>query len=126
MLLAPARLLIGLLQATLAILLLAGAPVTGRARSDHGGLLGARTEVTLKAIEQSRDRADLDAEAWADMGRLEGGEGDDTDLSTALLPSRAWLISDHAYLIRVGRTSYPTAPPSQWPCAAPPTGPPLA
>ena len=125
MLLAPARLLIGLLQTTLAILLLAGVPETGRARSDHGGLLDARTEVTLKAIEQFRDRADLDAETLADVGRIEGGDGDSTDLSTALLPSRAFVL-DQAYLIRTGRTSYPNAPPSYRPCAAPPTGPPLA
>ena len=127
MLLAPARLLIGLLQATLAILLLVGVPEAGRIRSDHGVLSGARLEVALKAIEQSRERADLDAEAWANLDRLEGGEGDSSDLSSALLPSRGFgLVLDQARLIRIGRTSYPTAPPSHRPCAAPPTGPPLA
>jgi hypothetical protein len=43
----------------------------------------------------------------------------------ALLPVQAEPVLDRARLIGNGRTSYPTAPPSRRPCAAPSTGPPL-
>ena len=123
----PARLLVGLLQATLAVLLFAGTPASERARSDGSVLLPVAIEVTLRAIDHSRERgrADHDAQARADLDRL--GDGADPDQLDALLGNQAFrLVPDRAYLIRVGRTSYPTAPPSYRPCAAPPTGPPLA
>ena len=49
----------------------------------------------------------------------------DDGLDHALLPVQAEMVLDRARLIENGRSSYPTAPPSRRPRAAPSTGPPL-
>jgi hypothetical protein len=51
--------------------------------------------------------------------------GDDDDQGSALPGIAPTIVLDHAHLIRIACVSYPNAPPTHRPCAAPPTGPPL-
>jgi len=108
-------------------MLLAGMQGGERARADAKLLSPVAIEATLKAIKQGqgRARAEYDAEAGSDLDQL--GDRPDPDPSDAALGDHASRsVLDRAYLIRIGCAFHPTAPPSHRPCAAPPTGPPLA
>jgi hypothetical protein len=118
------RLFVALLQPLLALLLIAGAPLMA-----HGGSEGPRVEIvdtSFKSLGLARERADQDENrAAADRGDRDRLDGDGPEpIATLTAPCES--ILDRARIIRIGRSSYPTAPPSHRPCAAPPTGPPLA
>jgi hypothetical protein len=118
----PPRLLVGLLQPLLALLLIAGMPPAEPDRMGHGARIRA-IESPWKVFDPFRGQmGQWIVEAQAQPNRIDGDGGPDL----VLLPSEPEIVLDLARLIETGRASHPTAPPSHRPCAAPPTGPPLA
>ena len=114
------RILMGLLQPLLAILLLAGMPMAepGGDATGHG-VRGVEDVLTMVGLpDRSMAHWPLDASTEPD-----GCDGDGPQPFLVVMAQEALL--HRARPIAVGRTSYATAPPSHRPCAAPPTGPPL-
>jgi hypothetical protein len=116
------RLVVCLVRPLLALLLVAGLAQAVPSPRDDGDRARA-VESAPKAASLSVDRTapePLPATTVPDRA-------DDLDGSGPLLPAAAaGIVPDLARAIRIGRAAYPTAPPSHRPCAAPPTGPPLA
>ena len=115
----PHRILAGLLRLLLALLL-----VTGMAQAkpclfedDDRAQAFAGSPAAISVLADRADDPSPAAQPAADP--LDDG------FDHALLPVQAEMVFDRARLIENGRTSYPTAPPSCRPCAAPSTGPPL-
>lgn len=116
---APHRILLGLLQPLLALLLIAGLAQAEPAAFEDD----SRTpmiEHSLKALALSVDSAEHMGLQGDCPAEWDGGGPD-----TALRMPGDQAILDQAYRIRTGRVTYPTASPSHRPCAAPATGPPL-
>ncbi|MFL4996588.1 MAG: hypothetical protein ACJ8CF_18140 [Microvirga sp.] len=115
----PHRILLALAQSLLALLLMAGAaqakPCLFEARDRIGSVEGT--------LSLSRDViAPLEDTSLYFQAAPSGG---DDDPGSALPGAAPTIVLDHARLIRTSCVSYPNAPPSHRPCAAPPTGPPL-
>ena len=109
------------LRSLLALLLVAGPLTAEHAQTAWGSFRTAddALAILLPDREQSFDEA---AEAQDESCRVTPGGSD----WFVLLPESVEIAMDGARIIRIGRASYPAAPPSHWPCAAPSTGPPLA
>jgi hypothetical protein len=110
-----------MLRSLLALLLVAGLLTAGHARTAWGSF---RTSDNAFAILLSdREQAfDETAEAQDHPCRISRGGFD----GSLLLPEPIEIALDQARINLIGRASYPAAPRSHWPCAAPSTGPPLA
>ena len=118
----PSRPFVGLLQVLLALLLVAGVPSVEPDRPGHGTRIRA-VEGALKVLDPSHGKTSqwiVEAQAQPDRSDGDGG------LDPVLLPCGPEIVLDLAKLIQTGHASYPTAPLSHGPCAAPPTGPPHA
>jgi hypothetical protein len=111
--------LVWLIQPLLALLLLAGAPVGTVARSDGTFMRGI--ERAAEGVAGPRERAVVACPSLSEPERLDGDS-----LQIHVLAASPQVAIDRARSIEIDRPSYPTAPPSHRPCAAPPTGPPLA
>jgi hypothetical protein len=115
----PNRILMALLQPLLALLLMAGA-----AQAEPCMMMDER-EWVLAGLPETvgtwNDRADKISLVVQPSSDRDNGH----DAEYTLPASKPALVQDQARLIRNSRTAYPTAPPFCWPCAAPPTGPPL-
>jgi hypothetical protein len=116
----PNRILLALLQPLLALLLIASA-----AQAEPCLILDER-DWTIASSSDSvstwngrTDKASVTAQTSSDR------DDDDYGFGYLLHSPETSLVIDQAGLIENSRAAYPTAPPSHWPCAAPPTGPPL-
>jgi hypothetical protein len=115
------RILIGLLQPLLALLLMVGVAQAEPAVSKDDSRVHA-IENSLKVLSVSKNRTNgLELQAQVYLGEDNSDNGSEPVL---LLPETGAIL-DQAYLIRTSRVAYPTAPPSHRPCASLPTGPPL-
>jgi hypothetical protein len=106
-------------RSLLAVLLLAWPLAAERIRAD-----GSVTDHAFTIL--GLDPEQMVADAIAPQGDPERLDGDRGPAWLALAAGTDDLILDQARLVRVSRGPYPTAPVSHRPCAAPPTGPPLA
>ena len=115
----PHRILLALAQSLLALLLLAGAaqakPCLFEARD---GIGSGESPLSVSG--------DVVAPVEDTSLYLQAAPGGGDDDPGSVLPGAApTIVLDHVRLIRTSCVSYPNAPPSHRPCAAPPTGPPL-
>jgi hypothetical protein len=115
----PNRILMAFLRPLLALLLMAGA-----AQAQPSMIVDEREWVLAGSPETIGTRDDR-ADNVSLMVQPSSDRDDDHGAGFVLPASKPALILDQARLIRNSRTAYPTAPPFCWPCAAPPTGPPL-
>jgi hypothetical protein len=115
----PHRILLALAQSLLALLLMAGAaqakPCLFEARDRIES--GESTLNLSGAVIAPLEDTSLSLQA--------APSGGDDDPGSVLPGAAPTIVLDHARLIRISCVSYPNAPPSHRPCAAPPTGPPL-
>lgn len=115
------RLIMGLVQPLLALLLMAGmAQAQPCLFDDDDQALVIERSLEIASTLSDRTDASQAVQAPPASSRDDHPEG-----PHALAPSPGDLVLDRARLIRTARVSDPTAPPSPWPCAAPSTGPPL-
>jgi hypothetical protein len=118
-----ARLLAACAQALLALLLIVGGPTGEHARADAGKVV-RQIEFGLQGQNTHREPISPanPTELWASPELPESGDGPEPVSACA---GATPVLLDLARLVRIGRVSYATAPPSHRPCAAPPTGPPF-
>jgi hypothetical protein len=121
--LTSARFFAALLQPLLALLLLAGAPAAERVPGGHSAFVRV-LEGSINALALLPDRTESHENLG--QGELDQPDGDDGPDHLVLTTEASHQVLDRARIIRIGRASYPTAPPSHRACAAPPTGPPFA
>ncbi len=121
------RTLFGLLQLVLALLLVAGVPQAAPDRVEEGcqiltvGILTVGPPYGLFGLPDEPPReGSLQAPSVPS-----GSDGDDGSQPVVATPADEHAF-DRARLTAFRRTSYPIAASTHRPCAAPPTGPPLA
>jgi len=108
-----------LLQPLMALLLMAGAAQAQPCMMvDEREWVLTGSSVTVGSWDERTDKVSVLVQPSLDRDHDHGA-------GHVLSISKPALILDQARLIRNSRTTYPTAPPSRRPCAAPPTGPPL-
>ena len=115
------RLLAGLLQPLLALLLLAGSPAD--ALSPEARLLVHGIETAPKAIGAQRSGAAIPADTLIEPTRSVNEDG---WAGTAVGAKSPLPVRDLGRLTEISRPAYATPQPTHRPCAGPSTGPPLA
>jgi hypothetical protein len=114
----PNRILQALLQALLALLMIAGA-----AQAELYLVLDERNWTIASPSEAAGSR-EVSADGTSVAAQPSSGP-DDPGFEYALHSPEVAFVVDRAKLIENSRAAYPTAPSRHWPCGAPPTGPPL-
>ena len=112
------RIILGFVQPFLALLLMTGTAQAEPCLFDDND--------RARIIERTLDTASILTDDVFQADQIASDEAEEGHgFGYAVLPIWTGIVLDQARLIENGRASYPTAPPSHRPCAAPPTGPPL-
>jgi hypothetical protein len=110
------------LRSLLALLLMAGPLTAQPVRAANGSFDASDDPINTLLLAQEQALDDI-VETQSEPDHFDSDTGPGW---SAVLAGPVERILDRTRSIRIGRVSYPAAPPNHRPCAAPPTGPPLA